>query len=136
MDNNPDVAPHVLRSIPMEHGDVVALSPLLNTFTAHMVPKDPEIKDLRISLVFRHCDKRYVKLNEYHYDMELKGRGQKRIWSKGQFRPVRTRAMQGKVRSAIPMKCGASTGTFHRDFASNLSSVGASVVSASFPTMC
>ena len=72
----------------MEHGDVVALSLLINTITAHMVPKDPNTKYLRISLVFRHCDKRYVKLNEYHYDMELKGRGNKMIWSKGQFRPV------------------------------------------------
>ena len=67
----------------MQPGDGVQLSPLLNTSTAHMVPKDPSIMELRISLVFRHCDKRWVKLNEYHFDMVLRGRGNQRSWEPG-----------------------------------------------------
>ena len=83
-----DITPYVLKSIPMQPGDLVRLSPLLNMKTAHMVPKDPSIKDLRISLVFRHCDKRWVKLNEYHYDMVRRGRGSQKKWVKGERIPI------------------------------------------------
>ena len=78
-----DIAPYVLKAIPMRTGDLVRLTPLLNTSTAHMVPKDPSITELRISLVFRHCDKRWVKLNEYHFDMVQRGRGNQKRWEKG-----------------------------------------------------
>ena len=58
----------------MHPGDMVRLNPRLNEKTAHLVPKDPTITELRISLVFRHCDKRWVKPNEYHHDTVLRGR--------------------------------------------------------------
>ena len=83
-----DIAPYVLKAIPMRTGDLVRLTPLLNTSTAHMVPKDPSITELRISLVFRHCDKRWVKLNEYHFDMVHRGRGNQKRWEKGQRMPL------------------------------------------------
>ena len=57
-----------------------------------MVPKDPRITDLRISLVFRHCDKRWVKPNEYHYDWVSKGRGKQKMWTKGKSIPLRDAA--------------------------------------------
>ena len=41
--------------------------------------------ELRISLVFRHCDKRWVKPNEYHYDTVLGGRKDNKEWQKGNF---------------------------------------------------
>lgn len=75
-----DIAPYVLKAIPMHEGDLVRLSPKLNMETAHMVPKDPSITELRISLVFRHCDKRYVKLGEYHYDMVRRGKRNNKRW--------------------------------------------------------
>ena len=73
-DKTIDLAKYILRSIPMHPGDMVRLSPRLNEKTAHLVPKDPTITELRISLVFRHCDKRWVKPNEYHHDTVLRGR--------------------------------------------------------------
>ena len=53
-----------------------------------MVPKDPSITELRISLVFRHCDKRWVKLNEYHYNMVLRGRRSQKNWVRGKRIPL------------------------------------------------
>ena len=79
---NVDIGPYVLKSIPMYPGDLVRLSPLMNKTTAHMVPKDASITDLRISLVFRHCDNRWVKLNQYHYNMKLRGRRNQKRWTK------------------------------------------------------
>lgn len=92
-----DIAPYVLKSIPMETGDVVRLTPLLNASTAHMVPKDPSVTELRISLVFRHCDKRWVKPNEYHYDMVQRGRVGNKTWHKGPQKSLAAEASNGPV---------------------------------------
>ena len=53
-----------------------------------MVPKDASITDLRISLVFRHCDNRWVKLNQYHYNMKLRGRRNQKRWTKVDRAPL------------------------------------------------
>ena len=92
-----DIAPYVLKEVPMLTGDLIRLSPLLNTKTLHMVPKDPRVTELRISLVFRHCDKRWVKPNEYHYDMVLRGRGNQKNWVKGKLNPLPVEAQVGEL---------------------------------------
>ena len=52
----------IYASILMQSGDLVALSPDMNMKWCHGVPEDPEAPaSLRISLVFRHCTKYWIR---------------------------------------------------------------------------
>ena len=47
-------------------------------------PKDSSITDLRISLVFRHCDRNWVKPGQYYYRVDARGRpGEKKCIDTG-----------------------------------------------------
>ena len=60
-----EIDSHIVKEFPMTAGSLIVLSPTLNTALAHGVPKDSSITDLRISLVFRHCDRNWVKPGQY-----------------------------------------------------------------------
>ena len=52
----------IYASINMKSGDLVVLSPEVNTKWCHGVPQDPGAPaDLRVSLVFRHCTKYWIR---------------------------------------------------------------------------
>jgi alkylated DNA repair dioxygenase AlkB len=51
----------VLQEFPMHPGDMFVLTPEVNAKYSHCVPKDRAVTQLRISLVFRHVTKHWVK---------------------------------------------------------------------------
>ena len=52
----------IYSDIRMESGDLVVLSPTMNSDFSHGVPEDPEAPpSLRISLVFRHSTKHWIR---------------------------------------------------------------------------
>ena len=61
-----DYGPYTVKKILMECGDLVVLTPFLNENTAHMIPKE-DAMGMRISLVFRHCTKRYLSKDKRSY---------------------------------------------------------------------
>ena len=69
-----EIDSHIVREFPMTAGSLIVLSPTLNTALVHGVPKDSSITDLRISLVFRHCDRNWVKPGQYYYRVDAQGR--------------------------------------------------------------
>ena len=69
-----EIDSHIVREFPMTAGSLIVLSPTLNTALAHGVPKDSSVTDLRISLVFRHCDRNWVKPGQYYYRVDARGR--------------------------------------------------------------
>ena len=51
----------ILQEFPMYPGDLFVLTPEINAKYSHCVPKDPRVTELRISLVFRHVTRDWVK---------------------------------------------------------------------------
>ena len=52
----------IYATILMKSGDLVALSPEMNMKWCHGVPEDPGAPaDVRVSLVFRHCTKYWIR---------------------------------------------------------------------------
>ena len=52
---------NVLQEFPMSPGDLFVLTPEANVNYSHCVPKDPTVTELRVSLVFRHVTKHWIK---------------------------------------------------------------------------
>ena len=52
----------ILADTHMQAGDLVVLSPYMNTRCCHGVPEEPDtVACLRVSLVFRHCTKHWIR---------------------------------------------------------------------------
>ena len=51
----------IIQEFPMHPGDLFVLTPEANVKYSHCVPRDPTVGHLRISLVFRHVTKHWIK---------------------------------------------------------------------------
>ena len=51
----------VLKEWPLSSGDLVVLPPHVNATTVHGVPCEPEVMEKRVSLVFRHVTKHWIR---------------------------------------------------------------------------